>query len=128
MLLCSTYLQTTAVMVIRLTLPLPFQNTYYLIIFVLHFSAVVPHIASIFLEYITVEEATLLMNSVVWKSHKLVCEAVTKEDGQIFQLLLAIMPRTLRVLCQVFILPKIKTEQSQNVYIRCLFSLTLFIF
>lgn len=64
-------------MVIRLTLRLPFQNTYYLIIFVLHFSAVVPHIASIFLEYITVEEATLLMNSVVWKSHKLVSENVS---------------------------------------------------
>ena len=109
-------------MVIRLTLPLLFQNTYYLIIFVLHFSAVVPHIASTFLEYITVEEATLLMNSVVWKSHKLVCKAVTKEDSQIFQLLLASRPRTLHVPCQVFILPKFKTEQSQKVYIHCLFS------
>lgn len=57
MLLCSTYLQTTAVMVIRLTLRLPFQNTYYLIIFVLHFSAVVPHIASIFLEYIIIRRS-----------------------------------------------------------------------
>ena len=55
-------------MVIRLTLWITISKHLLSYFFVLHFSAVVSHIASIFLDYITVEEATLSMNSVVWKS------------------------------------------------------------